>query len=80
VTHAGTHAWRWRVDPDDLWAGLTSVGNFGVLWREQSADVQARLRTAYDALGSPWRDVPDPRAHFVFDVECVVVEARVPRS
>ena len=76
VTHAGTHAWRWRVAPDDLWEGLTSVGNFGVLWREQTADVQARLRTAYDALGAPWRDGTD----LVFDVECVVAEARVPRS
>ena len=71
-----THAWRWRVDADDLWVGLTSVGNFGVLWRDQTDDVQARLRAAYDALGAPWRDGPD----LVFDVECVVVEARVPRS
>jgi SAM-dependent methyltransferase len=76
VLHAGTHAWRWRVAPDDLWEGLTSVGNFGVLWREQTVDVQARLRTAYDALGPPWRDGTD----LVFDVECVVAEARVPRS
>ena len=76
VTAAGTLAWQWRVAPDDLWAGLTSIGNFGVLWRAQSADVQARLRTAYDALGGPWRDGED----FAFDVECVSVEARVPRS
>jgi hypothetical protein len=48
------------------------VGNFGVLWRAQSADVQARLRTAYDDL----RTGDD----FAFDVECVVAEARVPRS
>ena len=80
VTHAGTHAWRWRVAPDDLWAGLTSVGSFGVLWRHQSADVRARLRTAYDALGAPWRDGAAPHADFVFDVACVVAEARVPRS
>lgn len=80
VTHAGTHAWRWRVAPDDLWAGLTSVGNCAVLWREQTDEVRARLRTAYDALGEPWRDGPEPRADFVLDVECVVVEARVPRS
>jgi hypothetical protein len=76
VTHAGTHAWRWRVAPDDLWAGLTSVGNFGVLWREQTDEVRARLRTAYDVLGKPWRD----GSELVFDVECVVAEARVPRS
>ncbi|WP_168218560.1 class I SAM-dependent methyltransferase [Nocardioides eburneiflavus] len=72
VTHAGTTSWTWRVAPADLWAGLTSVGNFGVLWRAQSADVQARLRTAYDGL----RTGDD----FAFDVECVVAEARVPRS
>ena len=76
VTSSGTHSWRWRVAPDDLWAGLTSVGNFGVLWRAQAEDVRARLRTAYDELGAPWRAGED----FAFDVECVLVEARVPRS
>jgi SAM-dependent methyltransferase len=72
VTHAGTASWTWRVTSADLWAGLTSVGNFGVLWRAQSADVQARLRTAYDGL----RAGDD----FTFEVECVLVEARVPRT
>jgi SAM-dependent methyltransferase len=76
VTGAGTLAWQWRVAPDDLWSGLTSIGNFGVLWRAQSAGVQARLRAAYDDVGRPWRDGED----FVLDVECVSVEARVPRS
>ena len=76
VTHAGTVAWRWRVARDDLWAGLTSIGSFGVTWRSQSEDVQARLRTAYDALGEPWCE----DGTFAFDVECVSVEARVPRS
>ena len=76
VTWAGTRSWGWRVTPDDLWAGLTSVGNFGVTWRAQSEAVQARLRTAYDELGEPWRDGDG----FGFDVECVSVEARVPRS
>jgi len=80
VTHAGTASWTWRVTAADLWAGLTAVGGFGVLWRAQSAEVQARLRTAYDTLGPPWRAGQDPRAGFAFDVECVVVEARVPRS
>lgn len=80
VTHAGTASWTWRVPPADLWAGLTSIGNFGVLWRAQSADVQARLRTAYVALGAPWRDGDDPHAELAFDVECVVAQARVPRS
>lgn len=72
VTHAGTSAWTWRVAAADLWAGLTSVGNFGVLWRAQAADVQARMRTAYDGLRAG--------NDFTFDVECVVAEARVPRS
>ena len=76
VTHAGTRSWRWRVARDDLWAGLTSVGNFGVTWRAQSEAVQARLRAAYDDLGEPWVD----GEVFAFDVECVSVEARVPRS
>ena len=76
VTRADTRSWQWLVAPDDLWAGLTSVGNFGVTWRAQSDAVQARLRTAYDALGEPWRDGD----RFAFDVECVSVEARVPRS
>lgn len=80
VTTAGTIAWQWRVAPDALWAGLTSIGNFGVLWRAQSEDVQDRLRAAYDELGAPWRDGDGPGAEFAFDVACVVAEARVPRS
>ena len=76
VVSAGTEAWQWRVDPADLWVGLTSVGNFGVLWRAQADDVRARVRAAYDSRDAPWRDGPD----LVFEVECVVAEARVPRS
>ena len=76
VTSAGTLSWRWRVAPDDLWAGLTSIGNFGVHWRAQSEGTQDRLRAAYDALDAPWREGDG----FVFDVQCVVAEARVPRS
>jgi SAM-dependent methyltransferase len=76
VTDAGTKSWQWRIAPEDLWAGLTSVGNFGVVFRAQSEDVRTRLRAAYDALGEPWRDDET----FGFDVECVSVEARVPRS
>ena len=67
--------WQWRVAPDDLLAGLTSVGNFGVLAgpdRRRPGPPAA----AYDDLVAPWRDGPD----LVFDVECVVAEARVPRS
>ena len=76
VTAADTLSWQWRIARDDLWAGLTSVGNFGVLWRAQSEDTQDRLRAAYDTLDAPWRDGDD----FAFDVQCVVAEARVPRS
>jgi SAM-dependent methyltransferase len=76
VTDVGTASWTWRVAAADLWAGLTSVGSFGVLWRAQSADVQAGVWAAYDRLGAPWRE----EGHFAFDVECVVVGARVPRS
>jgi len=70
VTAAGTRSWTWRVAADDLWCGLTTVGNFGLAWRAQPETVQARLRSAYDALDS----------HHAFGVECVLVEARVPRS
>jgi SAM-dependent methyltransferase len=72
VTSAGTASWQWRVAPDDLWAGLTSIGNFGVLWRAQSGDVQADLRTAYDEVTGG--------GELAFDVECVLAEAHVPRS
>jgi SAM-dependent methyltransferase len=74
VTDAGTTGWRWRVARDDLWAGLTAVGSFGVVWRAQSASVQDRVREAYDDVPAIHDD------DLVFDVECVVVEARVPRS
>lgn len=76
VTDAGTVSWRWRVAPDDLWTGLTSVGGFGVAWRAQPEETRERLREAYDALGDPWRD----GSHLAFDVACVVAQARVPRS
>jgi SAM-dependent methyltransferase len=76
VVHAGTASWTWRIHREDLWAGLTAVGNFGVAWRAQTEQVRQRVRTAYDALGAPWRDDDE----LVFDVECVLAEARVPRS
>ena len=72
VTGSGTSAWQWGVAADGLWAGLTSLGNFGVVWRAQPEDVQARLRRAYDRLADG--------GDFTFDVTCVVAEARVPRS
>ena len=62
VTHTGTEAWQWRVRPEDLWVGLTSVGNFGVTWRAQSEDVQRRLRAAYD--GVPGHPVLIGRDHW----------------
>lgn len=70
VTSAGTASWRWRVARDDLWAGLTTVGNNGVVWRAQGDGVRERLRAAYDTLDD----------ELCFDVECVVVEAGVPRT
>jgi SAM-dependent methyltransferase len=76
VTSAETLSWQWRVARDDLWTGLTSIGNFGVLWRAQPEDTRDRLRAAYDALDGPCREGDG----FAFDVQCVVAEARVPRS
>lgn len=70
VTGAGTASWCWRVDREDLWAGLTEVGNHGVVWRAQDEDVRARVRTAYDMLDED----------LSFDVECVRVEAAAPRA
>ena len=68
---AGTLAWRWRVTPEDFWAGATSVGNFGVTWRAQDDDTRRRMRAAYDDALGPWLDGD----HLAFPVECVVVEA-----
>lgn len=76
VTSRGTRSWQWRVSAADLWAGLTSIGTSGVLWRAQPRDVQDRLRAAYDEVGEPWRDGDE----LTFEAECVVAEARVPRS
>ncbi|NYE38687.1 SAM-dependent methyltransferase [Nocardioides cavernae] len=72
VTRAGTASWQWRVGREDLWAGLTRVGGSGVAWRAQDAAGRARLRAAYDRL--------DDGRDLALDVECVVVEARVPRT
>ncbi len=71
VTEATTHAWTWQVAPDDLWSGLTVVGNFGVTWRAQDEATRARLRAAYDDAVAPL--VEDGRLRF--DVECVLVGA-----
>ena len=70
-----TTGWEWRVDPDDLWAGLTAVGNFGVTWRDQDADVRARMRSSYDDVQQPWRDGDV----LCFPVECILAEAVRPQ-
>lgn len=70
VTGARTVAWKWDVDPADLLAGMSAVGNFGVTWRAQTPAVQERISAAYDELVAPLLvsgrlDLP---------VECVLVE------
>ena len=61
----------WRVAPEDLWAGLTAVGNFGVVWRAQDEATRARVRAAYDdAVPELLRD-----GTLAFEVACVLVEA-----
>ena len=59
---------------------LRKAAEAGRPWWEWKSTYERAFNRAYDALGAPWRDGPDPCADFVFDVECVVVEARVPRS
>jgi len=72
VTEATTHGWTWSIAPDDLWAGLTAVGNFGVTWRAQDDATHARLRAAYDVAVASL--VSDGRLELA--VECVLVTAR----
>ena len=71
VVDAYVHPWQWEVAADDLFAGLTRVGNFGAAWRAQSMAVQQR---ALDA----WTD----RAPEVgtYAVECAVLVADRPRG
>lgn len=68
---ACTPAWRWRVSHDSFWTGVTSIGNFGVIWRAQDDAARTRIRAAYDAALPSWLDGDQ----LVFDVECVLVEA-----
>ncbi len=50
-------SWEWRVTPDDLWAAPTGgVAGVGVVWRAQTADVQARMRAEFDRLRQPLMD------------------------
>lgn len=42
VADAFLHSWEWEIAADDLFAGLTRVGNFGVAWQAQEMAVQQR--------------------------------------
>lgn len=48
IEEATAVGWDWRPRHEDLWAGLTTVGNFGVVFRAQTDEVKRRLRSAYD--------------------------------
>ncbi|KRF34227.1 class I SAM-dependent methyltransferase [Nocardioides sp. Soil805] len=56
VVDVGASEWDWRVRPEDLWAGMTGVGNFGVAWHAQAEDVQERMRASFEDVAAPWRD------------------------
>lgn len=74
VVGARTMAWEWTIDPADLLAGMSAVGNFGVTWRAQAPVVQQRIAEAYAELAEPLLDDGTLR----FPVECVLVEAVAP--
>ncbi len=69
VTTAEPVGWTWRVGSEDLWVGLTSVGNFGVTWRAQDDVTRRRVRVAYDEAVAGSQEVLE------FDVEAILVEA-----
>ncbi len=71
VVEVGTTEWDWRVRPDDFWAGVTTVGNFGVAWAAQSTDVQEHMRAGFADAATPWRDGED----LVFPVRAAVAHA-----
>jgi SAM-dependent methyltransferase len=71
VVEARTLAWQWSVDPVDLLAGMSAVGNFGVTWRAQTPAVRERIAQAYAGLVAPLLD----SGVLHFPVECVLVEA-----
>ena len=64
-------AWQWSVDPGDLLAGMSAVGNFGVTWRAQTPAVRARIGEVYGELVEPLL----VSGRLAFPVECVLVEA-----
>ncbi|MGN0064054.1 MAG: class I SAM-dependent methyltransferase [Nocardioides sp.] len=66
VVHASAPRWTWRVDGEDLWAGLTSIGNFGVRWRAQDDAVRARAAALWHERHS---------GEQAFEVECLLVVA-----
>jgi 2-polyprenyl-3-methyl-5-hydroxy-6-metoxy-1,4-benzoquinol methylase len=74
VVEVGTTEWDWRVRAADFWAGATRVGNFGVTWRAQSAQVQERMRGAFRDASAPWRDGDE----LVFGVRAAIAHATAP--
>lgn len=71
VVDTGTVEWDWRVRTEDLWTGMTAVGNFGVAWRAQTSEVQERMRDAFAAAAAPWRDGDE----LTFPVRAALVHA-----
>jgi SAM-dependent methyltransferase len=71
VVGATTTAWEWRVRPEDFWAGATALGNFGVIWRAQSGEVQDRMRTRFPGLVKHRLDGDD----LVFPVSAALAHA-----
>ncbi len=69
VVEACDITWTWRVSPDDLWAGLAAVGNFGVVTRAQSPEVAARMRAEFEARTAGVTELE-------FDVSAPLVVAR----
>ena len=71
VFDAATTAWEWRVRPEAFWAGATRLGNLGLAWRAQPAEVHERMRQAFWDIARPWLDGD----HLVLPARAVVVHA-----
>ena len=71
IDHTHLPVWDWSVAPDDFWAGVTTVGNFGVSWRAQTPQVQEAMREAFADAATPW----ESEGRLVFPVEAVMVWA-----
>jgi 2-polyprenyl-3-methyl-5-hydroxy-6-metoxy-1,4-benzoquinol methylase len=71
VVDTGMVEWDWCVRAEDLWTGMTTVGNFGVAWRAQTSEVQERMRGAFAAAAAPWRDGDE----LTFPVRAALVHA-----